>query len=194
MTSSCSLVSVCFVLTFLVSLTRGEGFVPENFTTSNLTQYTIRYLSEDGNDTDSCLSGQAYPPDPWTNTIQYCGSLIYTLTGGHHFRSQNINNVIVLVLPGSYPMGEKGIEILNSQNIILSKMPGTPGEVVFRCNDFLEESYNNLFINSTGNLTLNGIIFTECGSYASPVRLRNTTNTTVSDCTFRYPIYMHACI
>ena len=96
-----------------------------------------------------------------------------------------MSNLIVLLLPGAYPIGRRGIEIFNYQNIILSKMPNAPGEVVIRCDEFIEEGFNNLFIKHASNIVLNEIVFTECGPHASPVRLQNTLNATISTCTFR---------
>ena len=183
---------VCFIytlltLTTLPSRTKGAetDIIPDSFPVTNLAEYRLRYLSEQGNDTNSCLTGQVYPPSRSNATTQDCGSLLYALTGGRDFHSDNESNIIVLLLPGSYTMGDDGIEINNYRNIILRKMPGTSGEVIVKCNAFLDEGFNNLFVTNTTNLVLDGIVFTECGPHRSPVRLQNVFNLTVSDCTFR---------
>ena len=93
--------------------------------------------------------------------------------------------MIVLVLPGVYPIGENGTSIIKYENIILSKMPDTPGEVVFKCNEYLEVGFNNLYINYTRNVVLNGIVFTECGPRTSSVNIQKAANVTVSKCIFR---------
>lgn len=182
-------VCICFAasLVFPALMLRfgGSEIIPEHFPVRDLSQYTVRFLSENGSDTDSCLFGQMYPPDTRTGTAQYCGSLSYALTGGYDVRSGNKSNVIVLILPGSYPMGERGIEISHYQNIILSKMPSTSGEVVVKCNKFLEDDYNNFYVVGAVNFALNGIIFSDCGSYSSPARIQDSLNVVVSNCIFR---------
>ena len=151
---------------------------------NNLSEYTVRYLSGDGNDTESCLSDQGYTP--LNNTIvEYCGSLIYALTGDYKNESSNVANLVVVILPGQYTIGDHGIKIDRYENIFLTKMPGTVGEVVFRCFQFLSEDFNNLYVVRGINISLNSIVFTECGSYDSPVRLQHSLNVSISNCTFR---------
>ena len=82
-------------------------------------------------------------------------------------------------------MGDRGIEVFNFQNIILSKLPGTSEEVVVKCTRMLEDNYNNLFIVRALNFALTGIVFTGCGSYSTPVRLQDSSNAVIKDCTFR---------
>ena len=176
------------ILAAMVWWTKGAVFIPDSFATKDLSAYTIRYLSEDGNDTEACLSNTVHTQDHQANTstanstVQYCGSLVYSLTGGKNSQSSNL---ILLVVPGIYLMGKNGTKIIKHQNIILSKMPDTPGEVVFKCNEYLEEGFNNLFIRNTNNIVLNEIVFTECGPFTSPVNIQNTNNIIVSKCTFR---------
>lgn len=170
------------ILAAMVWWTKGAVFIPDNFTTKDLSAYTIRYLSEDGNDTEACLSQDHQANSTANSAVQYCGSLVYSLTGGKNSQSSNL---IVLVVPGIYPMGKNGTKIIDHQNIILSKMPDTSGEVVFKCNEYLEEGFNNLFIRNTNNIVLNEIVFTECGPLTSPVNIQNTNNIIVSKCTFR---------
>jgi hypothetical protein len=173
------------ILAGLVWWTKGAVFIPDNFSSKDLSAYTIRYLSVEGNDTDACLSSPIYTEDHQDiDLVHYCRTLIYALTGGHYFL--NVSNLIVLILPGTYPMGRRGIEILNYRNIVLSKIPDVPGEVIIRCDEFIEEGFNNLFIKNASNIVLNEIVFTECGPHASPVNLQNTLNATISTCTFRY--------
>lgn len=173
----------------------GEATViQDGLPVNDLSQYTIRYLSEtEGSDTDSCLSNQIYPPDSRQDntTTVYCGSLIYALTGGYMNKSSNISYLVVIILPGNYSIGEGGIEIDFVDNIFLTKMPGASGEVIIKCSRFLEDSFNNLFLQIGRNISMNGIVFSECGSYGSPVRIQHTLNATISNCTFRYVIISH---
>jgi hypothetical protein len=166
------------------SPTTGSEIIPEVFPVRNMSQYKIRYLSESGSDTASCLSNQTYPVGPQlSNTTQRCGSLIYALSGGTNYRS---SNVIVFVLPGSYSMGERGIVIYNYQNIVLSKLPDTSGEVIIRCDRYLEDKFNNFYIVRAVNFALDGLVFTGCGSYSTPIRLEDSLNAVISNCTFRF--------
>ena len=175
---------VCLVLLLaIMPLNRGADIIPDSFPARDLSSYTVRYLSESGNDTESCLSGQSYP---LTNaTTRCCRSFGYSLTGGHYFRSSNKSNVIILIFPGNYTMGKRGVEIFDYYNVILSKMPDTVGEVVIKCNEYFEDDYNNLFVADGVNFALSGLVFTECGSYSTPVRLQNTLNAVISNSIFR---------
>ena len=178
---------VVALLVFLASASPilGSEIIPEAFPIRDTSRYTIRYLSEGGNDTTRCLSNQTYPADPQNNNTQHCESLTYALTGGNYFRSRNVSNLIVVILPGSYSMGVRGIEIYNSQNIILTKMPNSSGEAIIKCDRHLEDNYNNFFIVNATNFALNGVVFTRCGSYSTPVRLLDSRNAVISNCTFR---------
>lgn len=182
-------VSVSFIkaliLAALVWWTKGAIFIPDSFATKDLSAYTIRYLSEDGNDTEACLSSPIHTEGHQASangTVYYCRSLIYTLTG---FQSRNVSNLIVLILPGSYSMEERGVEIYNYQNTILSKMPDTSGEVIIRCDRYLEDNFNNFYVVNAINFALNDVVFTGCGSYSTSVRLQSTINAVISNCTFR---------
>ena len=168
------------------SPTAGAEIIPEAFYDRNISQYTIRYLSESGNDTASCLSNRTYPVDlQQENTTQHCGSLIYALSGGTNYRSCNVRNLILFVLPGIYSMGERGIEIFNYRNIVLSKLPDTSGEVIIRCDRYLEDNFNNFYVVNAVNFALEGLVFTSCGSYSTPIRLEDSLNAVISNCTFR---------
>ena len=163
--------------------------VEDGLPVSNLSQYTFRYLSEDGNDTESCLSSQTYPPGQDNSTMsEYCGSLIYALSGSYNYSSRDVEYLVVIILPGRYSMGTRGIEIIRYKNIYLTKMPGATGEVIIRCDTFLDDKFNNLYVITGVNISLTNIVFTDCGSSGSPVRLQETLNAVVSNCTFRYVI------
>lgn len=186
--------STAIILAAVVWRTAGAVNIPDNLTTEDLSTYTIRYLSTDGRDTEACLSSAqdiqvnsstSIPSD----TIQYCGSLLYALTGGNTSLFENDGNnarrIMVLVTPGVHLIGEGGIILSHYQSIILSKTPDASGEVVFKCNGFLEAGYNNLYFFYTRNVILNEIVFTECGSFISPVNIQLAANVTVSKCVFR---------
>ena len=175
-----TLATVAALLSSLGESTVIQDGLPVN----NLSEYTVRYLSEDGNDTQSCLSDQGFSPLN-NQTVEYCGSLVYALTGDYKKESSNVTHLVVVIFPGQYSMGDEGIKIDRYENIFLTKMPGADGEVVFKCFQFLEEDFNNLYIVRGVNISLNNIVFTECGSHDSPVRLQHTLNVTISNCTFR---------
>ena len=173
------------------SPTVGPKIIPEAFYDRNISQYTIRYLSERGSDTSSCLSNQTYPMDPQQeNTTQHCKSLIYALSGGTNYRSDNVRNLIVLILPGIYSMGERGIAIFYYQNIVLSKLPDSSGEVIIRCDRYLEDNFNNFYVVHAINFSLDGLVFTGCGSYSTPIRLEDSQNAVISNCTFRLESFL----
>ena len=183
--------AVCLLaaLGLLFQLLGGSAIIPDNFPIRNISLYTVRYLSENGSDTENCLSNQPYPPDAPVGSSQHCRSLLYALTGGLNFKSYDKSNLVVLLLPGSYSLGEYGIGIYNYSNIILSKLPDTHGEAVVSCDRHLEDDYNNLFVAEAVNFALNGLVFTGCGSYSTPVRLQNSANAVISNCTFRCVTY-----
>lgn len=177
------------ILAAMVWWTGGAVFIPDSFTTKDLAAYTIRYLSMDGKDTEVCLSNPANVHDLYqvnASTVQYCRSLLYALTGGNSSLPGNDSiSLIILVLPGTYLLGERGVTILDYGDVILSKMPNTSGEVVFTCNEFNKVEFNNLYFNYTRNVVLNELVFTECGPHISPVNIQEAVNVTVSYCVFR---------
>ena len=176
--------SILVILATLLLSVGESTVIQDGIPVNDLSEYTVRYLSEDGNDTKSCLSDQGYSTLN-SSTVEYCGSLIYTLTGDYKNSSSNVINLVVVIRPGQYTIGDHGIKIDRYENIFLTKMPGTVGEVVFKCFQYLEEGFNNLYVVRGVNISLNGIVFTECGSFDSPVRLQHTLNVTISNCTFR---------
>ena len=175
-------------LSILLTMTRPSvaTVIHDGLPVDELENYTVRYLSaERGNDTTSCLSSQAYPPGSLENGTDYCGSFVYALTGGYERVSRDVSNLVVIILPGTYQLGKDGITLVGYSNVFLTKMTDTPGEAVIKCYEPVEDRFNNLYVVAATNFSLNGIVFTECGSYSSPVRLQRTINSTVSNCTFR---------
>ena len=138
----------------------------------SLTQsFTVRYLNEaNGSDTLECdLPNQA------------CKSLTRVL-------SSNISNfsLSIWVWPGNYSyQTETKISISTVRNLLIQKMPGYDGEVVFKCSSYNESAYNGLEIYYAENVTISGISFEQCGSQSSGIYVVNTTEIQISNCTFR---------
>lgn len=158
--------------------------VPDSFVYRNVSQYTVRYLSESGRDADSCLTNQDYPAT-LTSKVEYCRTLQFALTGSYNLISENISRVIVLIRSGSYSFGATGIMIYHSNHIILSKLPGEEGEVFLSCNEFAATSYNNLYYYNSSYLSVNGVVLTRCGQYSTALAAVSVWRLMISNTTFR---------
>lgn len=158
--------------------------IPKSFLYRNVSQYTVRYLSEAGLDTSSCLANQDYPA-ALTSKTEYCRTLQFALTGSYNFSSENISRVIVLVRSGSYSFGDTGIRIYHSNHIILSKLPGEEGEVFLSCYEFADASYNNLYYYNSSYLSVNGVVLSRCGQYSTALAAISVWWLVISNTTFR---------
>ena len=176
--------SVSFLFAALVPTSCWASIIPENFVYRNLSQYTVRYLSEKGRDTASCLANQGYPA-PANSTVEHCRTLLFALTGSNNISSQYIDRVIVLALSGSYSLGDSGIMIFHSNHIILSRLPGEGGEVVLSCSQFDEFYYNNLFYFNSTYIALNDVVFTRCGAQSTAIGTLSVRTLVISNIIFR---------
>ena len=158
--------------------------IPKSFVYRNVSQYTVRYLSESGRDTGSCLANQDYPA-ALTSKLEYCRTLQFALTGSYNFSSENISRLIVLVRSGSYSFGATGIRIYHSNHIILSKLPGEEGEVLLSCNESTATSYNNLYYYNSSYLSVNDVVLSRCGEYSTALAAISVWRLVVSNTTFR---------
>ena len=171
-----------FVLAYLTVSTRA-GIIPDSFIYRNFSQYTVRYLSEAGEDSSSCLVDQGYPAP--TDSIQHCRTLIFALTGSKIPPALYLDRIIVLALPGSYTLGVNGTRLWHSNHIILSRLPGEKGEVVLSCNSFEEFSYNNFYFYNSTYIALNGLVLTRCGQQSTALATLSVRNLVLSNSTFR---------
>lgn len=174
-------VSVLFV--YLVPF-GGASIIPEGFVYRNLSQYTVRYLSETGRDTNSCLANQDYPATADT-IIEYCRTLQFALTGSYKFFSENISRVVVLVRSGNYTFGATGTKVYHSNHVVLSRLPGDEEEVVLSCSSYDEREYNNLYYYNSSYIALNDVVFTRCGQQSTPLATLSVRKLVVSKTTFR---------
>ena len=175
-----------FLSALLVSLLplSEARIIPDSFIYRNLSQYTIRYLSESGRDTSSCLADQGYPAAV-NSTTESCRTLQFALIGSYNDISEDISRLIVLARRGSYTFGATGIKIFRSNHIILSKLPGEEGEVVLSCIEFDEAFYNNLFFNSSSYIALNDVVLTGCGQQSTALGTIAVSEIVISKTTFR---------
>ena len=163
----------------------GADVIPDNFVYRDISQYTVRYVSESGSDSGSCLANQTYPATANAN-IDYCRTVQFALTGSYNFSSENISRVIVLALPGRYLLGESGIKIYHSDHVILSRLPGETREVILSCSKFKEFSFNNLYFYNSSYIAVNGIVLTQCGQQSTALSVLSVKTIVVSNTTFRY--------
>ena len=174
----------CVALAYIVAF--GEAsIIPESFTYSDLSQYTVRYLSEGGSDGDRCLENQ-YFPAAQNSTVQYCRTFQFALTGSYNNSSAEcINRVVVLIRSGSYTFGPIGTVIYHSDHVILSRMPGEEGEVVLSCNSLDELNYNNLYYYNSSYIALKDVILTSCGERSTALAIHSVRNLVIANVTFR---------
>ena len=174
--------SAVFLFASLAALT-SAGFIPDSFLYRNVSQYTVRYLSETGQDSSSCLDDQGYPTP--ANSIEYCRTLTFALTGSYDFSSENLTRILILALPGSYAFGATGIRVYRSNHIVLSRLPGEEGEVVLSCSSFDEFSYNNMYYYESSYIALNDVVFTGCGRQSTALATLSVRNLVLSNTIFR---------
>ena len=127
-----------------------------------------RFLSEDGEDTEDCLTGQ-----------KPCMSLVYALG------NQTITTLELLVYPGVYEYGPVELEVMEFESLSIRKIANSSGVVVFRCTFVSDTDFDNLALYSGKNFSIHGITIQECGTRASGLFITNTTSILVSNCTFR---------
>jgi len=133
---------------------------------------TLRYLHHtSGNNTAECLSVNPHPS-------QACRTLGYALAG-------NISDLMLLIWPGTYVYTEQHIDIRHQQNLVIQKVPGSEGKVIFQCRAYDEQSYNNLALFTVQNVTISGIIFEQCGPMSPGIFVNDSKEILVSKCTFR---------
>lgn len=155
-----------------------DDLIPPNFPV--IDNYTIRYLSENGSDTMDCLVNQSLHCE--SDQVQPCRSLGHALTGG----KGEIKDLILLVYPGSYNYGAVSVVLSFAYNVVIRRIPESDGDVIFRCKQNLEDSFNNFYIANSTNIALERITFAGCGSYSSGIGIFNVTNIVITDCIFRY--------
>ena len=172
-----------FTLLVCLAASTRAGLIPDSFIYRNFSQYTVRYLSEAGEDSSSCLVDQGYPAP--ADSIQYCRTLIFALSGSKIPPAVYLNRILVLALPGSYALGDSGTRIWHSNHIILSRLPGEEGEVVLSCNSFEEFSYNNLYYYNSTYIALNEVVLTRCGQQSTALATLSVRNLVISNSTFR---------
>ena len=172
------------IVCVLLVVSSEANIIPESFIYRDPSQYTIRYLSETGSDSESCLENQDYPATA-NSTIQYCRTFLFALTGSYDFSTVNINRVIVLVRSGSYTFGPTGTRIYHSNHVIMSRLPGEEGEVVLSCNSLDELNYNNLYYYNSSYIALNDVVLTRCGQQSTALATLSVRKLVVANATFR---------
>ena len=164
------------------------SLIPSAFIDQNIMNYKIRYVSEDGNDTDSCLGNQLPSGADSSDPISYCRTLRYALFGNHEYRGENISNLMVLMQPGNYPYGNVSIYLEDFTNLVISKAPGTVGEVVLYCQEYLVHHYNNLYFTYSSYVAINEVVFERCGPLSPGMGVFEVTMFYVTNCIARYTI------
>ncbi len=166
-------------------IANGHELIPSHFTNQNISQYSVRYLSMVGSDGQACLRSQPFPYD--RIQVQPCRSLRYAVTGGNEYMTNNVSNVIVLVLPGKYSYGNVSIWLNYAENVAVRKVLSTEieGEAILNCTEFLPTSYNNFYFVYSNYVLLEGLVFTECGPHSHALSFHVISFLILTNCTFR---------
>ena len=169
--------------------------IPQSFPVQEVSEYSVRCLATDGNDTVQCLEQSTLRSLVCSNTeldfggVQCCKTLRYSLTG-EHMNTSSASNVIVLVLNGSYEYGNRreyrtlALRLNDSHNILIRSV-SMRDEVVFKCEERRNDTSNNFFFENSDNIALYGITLTGCGPYTAGISLANVINVIISNCIFR---------
>ena len=180
--------SVAYCLFLLSLYVSGQQSAPSTLSHVDnraFADYTIRYLSLDGSDTEDCLKNQTYPPPSSGNRYEACGSLRYAVTGSQAFKSFNVSNVMILLWPGEYGYGSMTMYMTNFTNIVVSKVPGSEEEVVLHCDDHLSHNYNNIYFTYSSYILLKELVFTGCGSLSPGMATKWVDHIYIQSCIFR---------
>ncbi len=174
-----------FLFVLLLPLVSSHLLIPPHFTSQNISDYTVRYLSMDGEDAEACQTSQPFPYD--VDRGKPCRTLRYAITGGHAYMTDDVTNVIVLVLPGKYSYGDVSIWLNYAENVAVQRIPGAgwEGEAILNCTEFLLSSYNNFYFVYSNQLLLDGLVFTECGPHSHALSFHVVSSMVINNCTFR---------
>lgn len=172
------------IVVLLSILGLNSSLIPEIFENQDISSYGFRYVSNDGADNSECLLNQSYPVDSSLPSTYACASLGYAILGTNE-TSGAPHNIIVLVYPGLYDLGEKGIELRSSRNVIVSRVPGEEKDVVFKCFEYTDDDFNNFFVYQSTEIAFIGVIFERCGAFSTPLVITEVTTVFIANCAFR---------
>jgi hypothetical protein len=127
------------------------SFFPETFPDTDIGQYTVRYVSPNGQDREDCLQNQTYPPPPLDGNCEqppdriaaasHCRSIGYSLlencTGLYvidtelpfvydypNCTPEVTSNLIVLFYPETYGYHDDlSVILINYTNLVIRKVP-----------------------------------------------------------------------
>lgn len=176
--------------------------VPGHFSNLDINQYTIRYVNLNGADTEECLLSQPlYQTRGGCNAtsegspISYCKSVGYSILGncsGHDYKTCTANvtsNLIIMLSEGEnyYDDNENvTVEVKNFENFMIRRIPECTSESIIFCRSYTEEVFNNLFINSSRNIAIDGVTFANCGPKSGGIFIEDSYNAAITNSVFRY--------
>ena len=182
----------------------GSSYFPEGFSGADFSQYTVRYVSESGEDSEACLQSQPYTEpsreerclqeDSLPATITPCRSIGHSLLEYCNFINHTdctarvTSNLMILIYPGVYEYAENySIIVSNYTNLIIRKLPLCEDDrkVMLSCAKLTEELYNNLYVISSANLAIDGITFSRCGPKSPGAAMFDVHDATITNCNFR---------
>ncbi len=105
--------------------------------------------------------------------------------------TDNVTNVIVLVLPGKYSYGNVTIWLNYAENIAVKRVPGAgwEGEAILNCTERLLATYNNFYLVYSNYLLFEGLVFTECGPRSDALAFNDISSVVIDNCTFRWDLW-----
>ena len=173
--------------------------IPEHFSDRNVGDYTVRYASPWGTDSEDCLVSQPHnisegcdPVTPNRQPITYCKTVGYSLVGGcvGHNAIDCVpdvqRNLIVVVANGSVFATYGRLQVDNFVNLLLMKAPGCDEELAISCMNFTEDVYNGIYIQYSRNIAVNRLTFAHCGPKSNGIAFRDVYEAVVSNSIFRY--------
>ncbi len=101
--------------------------------------------------------------------------------------TDNVTNVIVLVLPGKYSYGNVTLWLNYAENVAVKRVPGVgwEGEAILNCTERLLATYNNFYFVDSNYLLFEGLVFTECGPHSDALSFNEISSVVINNCTFR---------
>ena len=174
--------------------------VPEHFSERDISRYTIRYVSPTGTDSEDCLASQPYnisegcnPTAAGGQSITYCKTVGYGMVGeclGQYATDcspEVKDNLMIVVATGSVFGTDNRtlLQAVNFTNLMLRKVTGCAEEIVVSCLKYSEDRFNDIYVQDSRRVAVDGLTFANCGPISNGIAFRNVYNNVVSNSVFR---------
>ncbi len=198
------LIVVLLILILVLSLSSCMEWkllaLPEHFSDQNISNYTVRYVSPQGADSEECLVSQPYnisggcdPRAAGGQVITYCKTVGYGMVGeclGSRYidcQPDVHQNLIVMVATGDVVATDNRttLQAYNFVNFMLARVPECEKELTVSCIRFSEDNYTDIYMQDSWNVAVDRLSFAFCGPLSNGIAFRNVYNNVITNSIFR---------